>query len=259
MEQENTDQLDEIINAIGAIGTLDFSHRVAVRGENPDLDAISTAVNMLNEELRFKKVEFKERDQLIREVHHRLKNNMQIVSSLIRLQVEHNDGFYGEKELRECLNRINAMALVHESLYNSDQLDVLELNNYVSSLLKHLGDLQSEQNARVQFKGLGFGLHMDSQRSILIGLIIHELVNNAFKHSDENASVQLELSINDGNLKMIVADGGVGFASDSEFYDSEGFGLQLVHAFTEQIDGTIRLEKTGNTGSVISLELPVQS
>src|ERR1043165_914849 len=125
---------NEILEVILAYARQNFDRKVSIKSEDSVLDGIGAGVNMLGEELKHSTISLREKEQLIKEIHHRVKNNMQIISSLLSLQTEKSDDEKFNALLRESRNRINSMALVHEMLYKSEDLSKIELREYIETL-----------------------------------------------------------------------------------------------------------------------------
>ena len=192
----------------------------------------------------------KEKETLLKEVHHRVKNNLQITSSLFSLQ---SAAIKDEEILdvfRQSSNRIQSMALVHEKLYSSDNLSQIEAGEYIRSLVPNL----------LQSYGLRAGniaLHWDIENVLLeidkaipLGLIINELVSNCVKHAfapGAKGDIWISLHRQNDNVLVVVADNGAGFPDNLDFQSTGTLGLQLVNTLTNQLKGNIGLHSNGKT------------
>jgi PAS domain S-box-containing protein len=193
----------------------------------------------------------REKELLLKEIHHRVKNNLQLISSLLNLQAAQ---IHDERVLavfKESQNRIRAVAFVHEKLYQSKDLARIDLAEYIRSLANHLLDSYD-----VGSDAVVVGIHvddapMDLDTAIPCCLITNELVSNALKHAfvgGRTGRVRIDLGSCAGNRhSLVVSDNGVGFPATVDFQTTTSLGLQLVCALVEQLAGTIELERNGGT------------
>ena len=184
-----------------------------------------------------------EKEVLLKEIHHRVRNNLQIVSSLLNLQSEHVRDVSTLAALRESQDRVRAMAQIHEKLYQSEGLSQIDVADYVRSMGASLF-------ASYGVRGDVLALHLEVDEvklgldtAIPCGLIINELISNALKHAfpdGRRGEVRVELrAAGEGDLLLRVSDDGVGFPDGFEPRRSKSLGLQLVQALAEQLDGTV--------------------
>lgn len=189
-----------------------------------------------------------EKEILLKEVHHRVKNNLQVISSILNLQSSYVKDQNTLNLLRESQNRIKSMAFIHESLYQTKDFSNINFSEYVVNLSQNL--LHTYSDSKFEIK-----LNLDIQIKFLIldlaiptGLIINELVTNAIKYAFNNETNENSISIaminEDENIKLIVEDNGVGLPSSINFRDTESLGLQLVVTLVDQINGKIELDNT---------------
>jgi len=190
----------------------------------------------------------KEKEVLLREVHHRVKNNLQIIWSLLNL------GSRGLREgaemdaLQECRNRIKSMSLLHETLYRSRDLTRIEFYNYVRKLVTELfqsyGVTAEEVALRMEVEDVDMGI----DAAIPAGMLINELVSNSLKHAfpaGRKGEIRVQVGANeDGVVTIVVGDNGVGLPRWLDFRQSESLGMQLVTTLTEQLGGTIDLNRS---------------
>ena len=191
-----------------------------------------------------------EKEVLLREVHHRVKNNLQIIISLLNLQSRYITDETTRSAFRESQNRIRAMALVHEKLYQSTDLAKLDLGNYI----RFLGDNLFQF---LGMKGKGITLTMDIRdiflaidTAIPIGLIINELISNSLKYAfpgGRNGEISVAIHRQDRTLTILFQDNGVGIPEDFDWRDARSLGLRLVISLVEQLDGTIDLDRSAGT------------
>lgn len=190
------------------------------------------------------KASLKEKEAMMREIHHRVKNNLQIVSSLIRLQARS----IKSKKLRETFeiaqNRIKSMALIHEVLYLSENLDKINFSDYIRRITNHLFAMFSRKAKKIQME-LDVGeFYLDIDKAIPCGLIINELVSNAFKHAfpdGKHGKIQVLLDNKLDRYTIVVKDTGIGIPDDVDTRNTGTLGLQLVHDLVHQIEGAYEM------------------
>ena len=202
------------------------------------------------------KASLHEKDVLLREIHHRVKNNMQIISSLLRLQSR----LIGDDKLiemfKESQNRIRSMALIHEKLYQTEDFARINFAAYIRSLTVHLFHTYKVNPNIVRMNTDVKNVFLDINRAIPCGLIINELVSNSLKHAfpdNKKGEVCVKLSSTRQKItKLIVSDSGIGLPKSINFHEPETLGLQLVSDLVKQIGGTVRLERAKGTAFHIS-------
>ncbi|HEY9877117.1 MAG TPA: histidine kinase dimerization/phosphoacceptor domain -containing protein [Leptolyngbyaceae cyanobacterium] len=206
------------------------------------------------------KVSLREKESLLKEIHHRVKNNLQIISSVLRLQ---SDFVRDEKVMalfNDSQNRIRSMALIHEKLYQSRDLLRISMSEYIRDLTNNL---LSSYVARSQKVGLmvdADSIWLNIDTAIPCGLIINELVSNALKHAFPTTSNQKNnvwVTINrtdDSCFVLTVRDNGIGFPDNLDFRNTESLGLELVCIFTEQLEGSLELTKDQGTQFIVTFK-----
>ena len=184
---------------------------------------------------------------LLREIHHRVKNNLQVISSLLNLQSGYIEDKKSLEIFRESQNRIRSMALIHEKLYQSKDLNRIEFSEYINSLTKDLFNSYNIDSRKISLKTDFKGIFLEIDTAILCGLIINELISNSLKHAfpeGKNGEVFISLHSEGKKHTLIFRDNGVGFPEGMDFRKSDSLGLKLVTTITEQLGGEIIL----NTG-----------
>jgi PAS domain S-box-containing protein len=198
-----------------------------------------------------------EKEVLLKEVHHRVKNNLQVICSLLNLQARSLKNPTMTRHLQEAQNRVRSMAIVHEKLYQSDSFSKIDLKSYVKDLVKYLfrayihGPSQIVSKLKIQAD-----IWLDIDTAIPCGLIIQELVSNALKyafHPNESGEVIIEAkAIANGQVTLSVRDNGQGLPATAIQAEPETLGLRLVYDLTEQINGKLDLDSTNGTCFTIS-------
>jgi two-component sensor histidine kinase len=190
---------------------------------------------------------------LLKEVHHRVKNNMQVINSLINLQ----SSFIEDKKalllFEDCKNRIHSMALIHEKLYESKDLKNVSIQEYVSNLISHLISTY-EIHKKVYLKETIDASNFSLDIIIPLGLIINEIVSNSLKHAFKETENEAEniiyfslKPIGTKQFEMIVGDNGVGFNHALFFQEEGSLGIELIKILSEQVNGTMEILKQKGT------------
>ncbi|MFQ6109808.1 MAG: GAF domain-containing protein, partial [Candidatus Aminicenantales bacterium] len=193
----------------------------------------------------------REREVMLREIHHRVKNNMQIISSLLKLQSRQ----IKNKKILDMFNvgqnRIRSMALIHESLYQSRDLARINFSDYIKKLITHLFSIYRTDTQDINLNINVSDIFLDINRAIPCGLIINELVSNSLKHAfpeGKKGKISVEMNRNKGDrYTLVVRDTGIGFPDGLDFQNSETLGMQLVTALVTQLDGNIKLRRRDGT------------
>ena len=198
----------------------------------------------------------KEKEILLKEIHHRVKNNLQIVSSMLNLQQETLKDEESRAVMRDSIGRVKSMALIHERLYMSSDLSSINIQDYVGSLLGQINQSQLERVPRLEIKQDIQEISLDVDISLSLGLIINELVTNSLKHgflnvNIEEPSIKIILREEGENLILQVSDNGKGISSDINFRDTESLGLQLVNTLADELEGKLTLEKEQGTKFIL--------
>ena len=181
----------------------------------------------------------KDKDVLLSEIHHRIKNNLALVSSMLQLKEMNLDNETAKEALSDSRKRIKSTALVHEMLYRDDSFDNVKLIQYIKELF---GNLNVNSNIMLDMDGDDHIL--DLNKALPFGLMLHELMMNSFKHSfqdGEKGKLKIRLELKDGNLNVEYCDCRGAFPDAVDFTDTSTTGLMLIHTFAEQLNGTINL------------------
>jgi PAS domain S-box-containing protein len=193
----------------------------------------------------------REKELLLKETHHRVKNNMQIISSILNLQAKSIKDPVALEGLKMCQSRIRSMSLIHEKLYRSRDISSVDFGEYVRSLAAALLHSCQIDPDRVKLRFETDEVFLDMNTAIPCGLIVNELVLNALKHAfprRKAGEVRIALARNEsGDCVLTVSDTGVGFPKNLDFRKTDSLGLQLVNLLVEQIGGTIRMRRAGGT------------
>ncbi|HOO90234.1 MAG TPA: histidine kinase dimerization/phosphoacceptor domain -containing protein [Syntrophales bacterium] len=200
----------------------------------------------------------REKEILLAEIHHRVKNNMQIISSLLSLQ---SRDIYDERALsliRNCEDRIRSLALVHEKLYLSEDLSMVDFNNYMQDLAIRLFQTYGVDTRVIQFSSQIQDVYFNIETAIPLGLISSELISNSLKHAfpegrEGTISAGLYFDKETERYTLTITDDGIGFPEEIDYHNPSTFGLQLVDMLTKQLGGTIELDRSTGTSFTMIL------
>ncbi len=204
-----------------------------------------------------------DKEILLKEIHHRVKNNLQVISSLLYLQSNKLDGKAQKEIFSESQNRIKSMALVHEKLYKSNDLAGIELQDYIHSLVNYLLRSYDVGYNKIRQEINVDNIFLSIDKSIPFGLIINELVTNSLKYAfvgRDEGLLRINIKrISDGVIFLSVFDDGIGIPANFDIKSSNSLGLRLVQTLVTQLEGTFRLHSDGGTEFIIEfLEYPTR-
>ena len=224
--------------------------------------AILQAQSQLNTQLRQEinvrqqteeqlKISLREKEVLLKEIHHRVKNNLFVVANLLEFQSDYFDEPKLVQALEDSKNRVFSMALIHEKLYKSVNLDRINFGEYLEQLIEHLLESYCGIYDRVKFVPEIDPIFLNIETAHPCGLIVNELVSNVFKHAFPDGmtgEVELKLSQNsEGLITLTVKDNGIGFPEDIDFQNVESLGMELICTLTTQLEGNLELIRGNGT------------
>ena len=241
MGNKETDYTDEDTAAITTLADLGWDIAESKRAE----DALKNSLH--------------EKESLLKEIHHRVRNNLQIITSLLRLQADKMDNVIAKDAMQDMQNRVRSMALIHEHIYRSENLAAVDMATYLKSLCQQLVRTlhQAPEPIKLNLELTSVSLGID--KAIPCGLLVNELVTNAIKHAfPETRGGQLRVELNPLTSglgwHLRVADNGVGLPSDFDLQHLTSLGLQLVNDLTRQLGG--QLEIGAGPGAVFDMTFP---
>ena len=213
-----------------------------------------------------------EKELLLREIHHRVKNNLQIISSLLNLQIPYIKDEQSIEFFKESQNRVKSISMVHEKLYQSKNLDKIDFGNYISNIITNLFQTYDVTQNIIEYDLDLDDIKLNIETSIPCGLIITELITNSIKHafpanvvhgpanekfsslatngsgsSNEKSKIWVKLYPENGKFTLIIKDNGIGLPEDLNFKNTKSLGLQLVNLLINQVDGSIELNLKNGT------------
>ncbi len=196
-----------------------------------------------------------EKEILLREIHHRVKNNLQIISSLLNLQAQYIKDETALEMFKESRLRIRSMAMVHEKLYKSRDLSQVDFGDYVRSLAHNLFQVYGFTPDKIALRVNMQAIFLDINTAIPCGLLVSELISNALKHAfPDGRRGEIKVSMfptEEDAIRLEISDNGIGLERDSDPQKSESFGLQLVDMLTEQLQGTLTVQRDEGTTFVL--------
>jgi PAS domain S-box-containing protein len=197
----------------------------------------------------------KEKELLLKEIQHRVKNNLQLISSLFDLEARSTYDERMTSLLRESRNRVRSIALIHEGLYEAEDLTSIDFAEYVKSLATHLFHSYGLGKSDIALKVDVGDIRLSVGVAIPCALIVNELVSNSLKHafpSDSQGEIRIGLSLDDGNFSLTVGDNGVGLPQGLELRDTASLGLRLVRTLANQLKGAVELDRDAGTTFIIT-------
>jgi two-component sensor histidine kinase len=193
-----------------------------------------------------------EKELLLREIHHRVKNSLFIVSQILELQIDYLDNSQLIQVLKECQDRIYSMGLIHEILYQNTNLKKINFANYVTALIQYLNQSYNPHlNSSIEIQLELQPVILNIETANPCGLIINELISNAFKHAfndQKNGIIKVTLTQDEVNqVTLQIQDNGIGFPKSLDFQQVDSLGLELVRTLTQQLQGSLELDRRQGT------------
>jgi two-component sensor histidine kinase len=256
-KKDNARRVNDILDVVMSLASLDYTKQAKFSEACDHIDALAGGVNMLGEELKQSTISLKEKEVLLREIHHRVKNNLQIISSLLNLQSGQIKDEHTRQQYAVSNERIRAMAMVHEKLYESKDLSGIDFGDYVSSLAHGLNLSCNPDPSRIRLSidvdQAPVQLKLDA--AIPCALILNELIMNGFKHAfpgDSSGEISVLFVRGEESNQLIVSDNGIGLPPNFDIENSNSLGLQLVTVLSEQIEAKLQILTDGGTKFVLN-------
>jgi PAS domain S-box-containing protein len=191
----------------------------------------------------------KEKEILLKEIHHRVKNNLQVISSILNLQTSYVQDSKTLQILQESQNRIKSMSFIHENLYQASNFSRIDFSAYINNLSKNLLYSYQISNAHIDLILDLDKVFLDIDTAIPCGLILNELITNAIKYGFKdrnNGKLEICVKEKNKNIKIVIADDGIGLPENFNMNETNTLGLQLVNALAEQIESKLHYETSKN-------------
>jgi PAS domain S-box-containing protein len=236
---------------------------------NQERDELLGQLRTLNADLERRVVErtaqlsatLREREVLLQEIHHRVKNNLQVISSLINMQVRQLDHNSSRDALEECQTRVQAIALIHEKLYQSKDYSRVPFSEYARSLATSVFNATGVSPAAVSLRLSMEDLSLGVDKAIPCGLILNELITNALKHAfppPRSGTVVVELRrAGERDVIFAVTDDGVGIKEELDLRNTTSLGMSLIHTLVEQLEGEIEIVRS--PGTMFRVRFPMET
>jgi len=192
----------------------------------------------------------KEKDVLLKEIHHRVKNNLQVIASMFYLESQYTNEDKIAKKLIECQDRVKSFALVHEQLYKSENLASIDFTTYAQKLINNLMESYMNMMESIEVMIESDDLSMSVDKAIPCGLIINELVSNSFKHAFPDGRrgwIRIKVLKSEEIYVLSVKDNGIGIPDEVNIFEIDSMGMNIIRALTRQIHGEISLSKINGT------------
>ncbi|HEV7230800.1 MAG TPA: histidine kinase dimerization/phosphoacceptor domain -containing protein [Bacteroidia bacterium] len=260
--KKSEERVNNILDAVLNISRFDYSVKACIEGKGDHFDALAKGINMLGDELQSSTISLHEKETLLKEIHHRVKNNLQVISSLLSLQSATINDPYSLEKFTESRNRIRSMAMVHEKLYHGSDLSRIDIRDYIVSLVNYLNSSYNQSSNPVAIDvDIGISTRLFAiDEAIPCGLIINELVTNAYKYAFQNKGkgnlyVGFHEKKEDGRKTVYtleVKDNGRGLPPNVDVQTTPTLGLQLVSLLTEQLSGKLRVSRSKGTRFQVS-------
>jgi two-component sensor histidine kinase len=197
-----------------------------------------------------------EKEILLREIHHRVKNNLQVVSSLLSLQSNYITDEHALQAVKESRNRVQSMSLIHQNLYQEDNLTGIEIHDYINKLCDNLFHSYNIQHDKIKLLKELQPLNLDVDIVVPLGLILNELITNSLKYAftdGREGTIKIVLKEEDNMLKLGVYDNGIGTQLKERLKEEYAFGYKMINAFLQKLKGEMKIYS--DSGTRVDIEI----
>jgi two-component sensor histidine kinase len=256
--RKNKTEVILIIIGLFVVGLLFYIRLYYLKKRNKKLESL---VEERTKELRSA---LEQKDFLLQEVHHRVKNNLQMMSTMLQLEIENDRTTEQQKPLLETSRRLHCMSLVHQQLYRKENVEQVNAKSYIITLVQSINELVNTDNMIIDFKLNIVQVDLPITKCLPIGFIISEMVSNSIQHAFDNHFHEAIITIdlikeNSGYYKLIIKDNGKGVAYDNlmEIKNkafNKSLGLRLVDVFARQLNGSLNFNVNNGFGVIISFK-----
>lgn len=197
----------------------------------------------------------KEKEILLKEIHHRVKNNLQVISSLLNLQSRSVENEQAKAAIQEGRNRVKSMGLIHQNLYQSDNITGMDVGDYIGKLGESLFNSYNINSEKIKFNINAVPIQLDVDTLIPLGLILNELLSNALKHAfpeEKEGKIEVNFKKVEDALLLQVKDDGVGMSSTKPDKNKNSFGMKLIEAFSQKLNASVEIiEQKGTEVNIL--------
>ncbi len=211
---------------------------------------------LLNTQNKIIEISLSEKELLLREIHHRVKNNLQVVSSLLSLQSNYISDEKALDAVRESKNRVQSMAIIHQNLYMDENLANINVKTYVENLTTYLFNSYNIQKEKVTLEMDIQTMQLDVDILVPLGLILNELINNCLKYAvpgERKGVIEVVLKQNENQFTLEVNDDGVGFEGDASHFNQNSFGHKMINTFIKKLKGEMKI--FSDNGTHVAIEI----
>lgn len=199
----------------------------------------------------------REKEVFLREIHHRIKNNLQVITSMLDLQVIRTEDATVQALLRNNQSRISSIALVHERLSQSNTIGTIRLGEYVQSLVPMLVQIDAIEPSQVTLTTTISGdIELSSNRVVPVGLILNELISNAMRHgfANRNGEVAVLLHVENSQVTLTVSNTGTQFPANFDLSAPRSLGFQIINSLVQQLNASLSIDRTPRTAITIQFD-----
>jgi len=195
-----------------------------------------------------------EKDWLLKEVHHRVKNNLQIVMSLLNTQSAFLKNNAALAAIRESQNRVQAIALIHQKLYSNSDVAYIDMSVYINELINYLADCYDPGDRGIRFEQMIQPVKLDVAQAVPVGLILNEAITNAIKYAfpAQRGEIKVALQLAEETIILTIADNGIGLPVNFDIQKASSLGMEMMKALSKQLGGYFKIENYG--GAIITVE-----
>lgn len=226
--------------------------------ENKNIKQVIVSFSNFTREKEYQKElkqSLREKELLIKEIHHRIKNNLQLISSMLYLKMQTWHAPEAKEFMNSIREKIKSVSLIHERLLQSETVDSVEIKDYLIKLLQNIQAAYNHPDVQLNIHIHIKNNYFTTDNALYLGQLVNELVTNAFKHAFTNISageIKVTLHETENGFELIVQDNGVGLPADIDVGKSTSFGMQLIQIFVNQLKGQLTVER--NTGTIFKIE-----
>ncbi|MBF0545629.1 MAG: PAS domain S-box protein [Candidatus Riflebacteria bacterium] len=199
-----------------------------------------------------------EKEALLKEIHHRVKNNLTVVSSLLSLQSWKIEDTTMQALFKESEQRIRTIASIHEKLYKTNNFSAINFDSYLESILEEIMNLYKVSSQKIVVELHIKDVELDLERAVPCALLMNELLTNVFKHAfpdNRDGLLRIDFTHADGTYTLTIKDNGIGLPNDFDYKKTNSLGLELVNLLTKQLDGIIQIQSKNGTEAILKFKM----